>query len=503
MIKKKIYLALSIIVASGLLWVAWNSSGKYQGWGGDYAGYLGQTRDALAGREPVSYNYIYNPKLPSLAPPAYPMGFPLFMSPFYALFGPDMAKFCRIMSVIWWFMGLMLFFLLRRWTGSLVALLWSAVFILNPEIFNFKSLVLPDTLFCICLMAATYGYIFQDRTKIRNAVLCGCLAGFTWLLRANGIVFLLAIFLDSVCAQFVQWRQQGRFVLDKSMWRYVFIASVLSLGMQIIVHGLLFKMPESGSYFDQLRSTSASTFQQNLEEVLKSMLEFFLLKDKVTFFNIESSDVVLKIGGSMAFASAIWGFISINGRGFRFLRLLIGLFIGVLCVWPLVQNFRYIFPVYPFFAVFSVALIQNIKTNYSTGTFLKWAIIPLLTLGTYYRIDDVMAQKVQEDEIGSPEYVNNQEAFRYVREHTPQDAIFAYHHPLILGLYADRKCVHWSNLLSPENMLSEFNAYHVNYLLVNNWLADHDDYLNKFTQNETGHLETVWNNERNTLYKIK
>ena len=112
-------------------------------------------------------------------------------------------------------------------------------------------------------MAGAYCYIFKDRARTRNAVLCGCLAGATWLLRANGVVFLLAIFLDSVCTQFIQWRQQRRFVFDKSTWRYVFIVFLCGVGMQVVTHSLLFKRPEGGSYFDQLGDITMTDTEVN------------------------------------------------------------------------------------------------------------------------------------------------------------------------------------------------------------------------------------------------
>ncbi len=493
-------IAVPAVVALAVLWVAIASTNIYQGWGGDYAGYVGQARSVVEGRSLAASNYLYNPAVPSLAPPAYPMGFPLVLSPLYALFGNNMLVFCRFVSVTWWLVGVALFFFLRRRFSWSIALVTSLLLLFNPYVFDWKKAMLPDYLFTVILLGGAYWYIYKDKNLLRNALICGFLVGWAWLMRANGVVLLLAIGVDMGGTLIANWKKEG---LPKNSLKYGAIVLGMAVGLQLVVHNLLFHMPPGGSYFDQVKEISVGIVRQNLDEILRCLLLFFQLEPKMTYYDIVNKDIAVQIGGAMALGAAVWGLITAKGPEYRFLRWFLGLFMAVLLVWPSVQNFRYMFPMYPVLLLFAVAAIDHMMSVGRARTMLKWAIIPLLLFGAYDQIDEIIYVKVQVEENGAPEYTNNQEAYQYVREHMPADARFAYHHPLIFGLYADRKAMHWSDSDNADKILEELKQYNVQYLLVNGWLLEHDNTLQKFLSAKKDTLNELWHNERNTLYQLK
>jgi hypothetical protein len=85
------------------LYMLFSNVSKYQGWGGDYAGYIDQARSIVEGKDTRNPNYIYNPEVPTLAPPSYPMGFSVLLSPMYRIFGTDTLAYVKLMSVIYSF----------------------------------------------------------------------------------------------------------------------------------------------------------------------------------------------------------------------------------------------------------------------------------------------------------------------------------------------------------------------------------------------------------------
>src|SRR5262245_44454470 len=116
--------AIFLVALKILLWPCNN----YQGWGGDYAGYLSQSRRIAEGQATDQTNYIYNPAMPYVAPPAYPMGFPIILAPLYAVFGLDLELFIKFATLTWWLLGLMLFFIMRKHFSMAVATVASLLF---------------------------------------------------------------------------------------------------------------------------------------------------------------------------------------------------------------------------------------------------------------------------------------------------------------------------------------------------------------------------------------
>ena len=134
---------------------------------------------------------------------------------------------------------------------------------------------------------------------------------------------------------------------------------------------------------------------------------------------------------------------------------------------------------------------------------MKWFIIPLLLYGEYKRIDELIYIKNQDDEIGAPEWKDNQEAYRYIRDSIPVGAVYGYHHPLIFALYVEKPAMRWPKNVPPQLVQEDFEKFKVQYLLVNNWLTDSDETLRNYLKEYSNQLDTVWHNERNVLYKFK
>ncbi len=490
--------AVFLCVLQILLWPC----NYFQGWGGDYAGYLGQARQLLEGRSMSESNYIYNPKLPYLAPPSYPMGFPLLLAPFFAKFGLDLLPYVKLVTVTFWLSGFIFFLILRRNFSVWVALVASLAYLFNPYFFYAKNGILPDYLFACWLLLGAYWYTDKDRGQLKNVVICGVLAGLAWITRANGVVIILAWGLDILIEHLVLWQKQRKIQLIKEEVKFVLLASGIAFAIQFGVHGLLFHLPKGGSYFDQLNYSGSmlSAFQNNLNSNLTIIINYFLLEPEMPF-GFKNTDLAVKVGGIIALAFSLFGLLVPGGRVFRFYRILLGAFMLVLVVWPMAQGLRYVAPIIPLFILFSVVGINHFKVEGKFLNGLKWLLIPVLLFGEYYRLDEKIGARNLVEENGAPQYKNNQEAFQYVHDSLPADARLAYHHPLILGLYGDRKCYKWTNA-TDEPMDQEFVQFDIDYLMVNNWLVEFDGRLKEYLSTHSSALQKVWENERNTIYKI-
>jgi len=463
-----------------------------QGWGGDYAGYLTQTRSIVEGA-PMQPYYIYNPKQDFLAPPYYPLGYSILLVPFYRGVEADaMVWYSRFNSVLWWLCGLSLYVFPRKrfrpWAafGAVLFLLF------HPQMYYFKNFILPDVAYLLAMLWAAYWYLYRSHDKISDALACGFFTGLVWLMRANGVVCLIAIMGHQLIGLAQDWRAGKTAVSWKPALRYLAIVSALPVAMYLLVYRVLFTLPKGGgSYFDQLEGMDIwQDMFGNLEKLGTFVLRYYQLEPVVSFQYVhEKVGFAGLLAGALALGFIIIGLLKARGREDGFLLLLAAGMGGVLVIWPNSQEFRYLIPV---FALMSYFLLKGITETDTPGRLA----------GPYIRIDRAIDGMAGEPEPGVPQRANNQEAFDYLRANTPDTAIVVYHHPLIMGLYGRRRSLRLTNA-TQEVMDSTATAYRVDYVLVNNWLIQSDPYLYAYLDRYRARYDTVWQNERNALLHVK
>ncbi len=126
-----------------------------------------------------------------------------------------------------------------------------------------------------------------------------------------------------------------------------------------------------------------------------------------------------------------------------------------------------------------------------------------MLVGAYGHIDHAVHDALRKADDGAPEHWVNSEAFRFVKENTPPTARIAAYHPLITGLYADRKCMRWRYTWDSKEIWEEFMRFEVDYLLYNSQLGASDTSLHQLIRERPGAIREVWQNSRNILYEIK
>jgi 4-amino-4-deoxy-L-arabinose transferase-like glycosyltransferase len=503
-LKKQVVNCIIGALFCAALYLLFNNLSKYQGWGGDYAGYMDQARSIVEGRNTTTPNYLYNPEMPTLAPPSYPMGFPLLLSPFYKIFGLNTLAYVQFMSVLWWLCGFSLFFLLKTRFPILPSAIVSLLFLFNPYYFAEKNGILPDSFFTICIIWAIYLFINKNPKDIKSAFFCGFLVGFSIITRANGITLLLAMLVSVTLELAINSVKNKQIKINwdaiKRMGFIVISAFIVIIGVKICLPG-----PSGGSYFDQVSwgKNFYPQFKINFLWYRNTIDHFFCLEEKMPFMYKTPFDFFWsKNVGFVAIVIAFLGIFGIKGKEERFLVLFIFVFSSILWVWPNVQGFRYVLPVLPIYIYFLMSGLQKINAKIPFGGNYKWLVFPILLLPTYYKINKETAGFFATEENGAPEYSNNQEAYQYVRENLPKESIFAYHHPLIFGFYTDRKCVTWQRIAPAEKKWETIVNFKVDYLLINNWQLDNDKDFKEVLKKYDPKLDTVWTNERNVLYKV-
>jgi len=145
--------------------------------------------------------------------------------------------------------------------------------------------------------------------------------------------------------------------------------------------------------------------------------------------------------------------------------------------------------------------LKTLDTRFAWLNRLKWAAAFALFIPAFYHINKQVYAVLDQEEIGAPQYRLNTEAFEWVKQNTPQEAIFAAHHPLIFGLYTDRKSFKWCRR-SPDEIMEEWRHFKAEYVVINLWELDTDHSLQEFMKKYEAGMTRLWENERNVVYKI-
>lgn len=165
-------------------------------WGGDFSEYIAQARAIVTGtidEQVRSNSYIISNSTP-LGDIVYPWGFPIMLTPFYALFGKSFfflklpVMFCFSVSAV--FCAL----LFRKHFSFFQAELLTLFVVANPVTISFCNQVLSDIPF-MCLSIITLYFfdgLFYTTDKNRQIAFGFCSGIFSFLAfmtRTNGIVF--------------------------------------------------------------------------------------------------------------------------------------------------------------------------------------------------------------------------------------------------------------------------------------------------------------------------
>lgn len=481
----------------------------YQGWGGDYAGYLLEMKAIAEGSSLTTTDYLYNPAYIELAPPAYPVGFPLLLLPVYKIWGFDIQVFIKYMGFLWWGLGVMLFVLLKRYFSVWASLVATIFWLFHPLFFNMKNDVLSDVPFVFFVLLTFYVY---DRSSghftLKNAIAVGILAGFAWLQRSVGFVLVgvLAVhFLTEICFFDLDNKQKRIWQrLDAANLKYVGVVLLSAIGLPWVLHNVLFPLPVTGAYADQLDLAGwQGILNRNAVLYMGELFKFFQLRGEgLSFIGRTSNDAAVALGGILAFAAMVWGLFAVKTRFERLLLYWMLAYLFVVLIWPSHQGLRFMLPLLAVGVYFILKSLSAFDSGTRLGGFLKWAIIPLLLYGEYWRLDNWMAYKFPEMDAGTPEWRGNQEAFKFIRDSMPKDAIYASHHPLIFALYAKRKAMRWAKFGEVPEIDQQLKDFKVDYILLENWLVDNEFATKRYLDARINQLDTVWYNERNVLYKL-
>ena len=481
-------------------------------WGDDFALYLRQSKALVEGNvgEVLASNRFTVEESPwkGFSALSVPWGAPVLFAPVVALFGLDYAKL-KLLETLF-LAGFLFFFykIVARRVGSAGGLVLAALIGLSVDYAGWTNTVLAEFPYMLFL-ALTLWWI--DRCEARGSweegprrplIVLGLLIGFTYNIRREGVVLVLA--LAAVLAAHL-WRRRRRQVPGPVPWRRLatpfLSAGAFVVGLQLVLPTVL---------LPQYSEAGFHNLKDNILWYHKIIYELIGLKDSgaTPADYLGSNDLAFVLLVMFLVFAGIGVLIRTINHFHRDASFLAVLFGSVLVIGRLpFHDGRYIYSVVPFVAYFAYQGVASTleailvtpeapRRTKRIPTIVAVAFIAVFALGNatdMYRRTVRSVVSGPHTAVWGPEHPQSLEMFAAVRRLTRRDDVLSFFRARAMNLYAERQTL---QLTRVDHILKRVDWYVMrkdsNYSQV--LISDEE-------AAEVG-LELVWQNPKYIIWRV-
>ena len=401
-------------------------------WGDDFAWYILQAQSIVKGTTDdfiQTSAFTNNESTTYVGPLAYPWGYPLILTPAYAIKGIN--PLALKIPALFFYGGFLvcLYLLLRVRLTKAESLLLVSLFAFNPLLLQFLDQILSDIPYLFFSTLSLWLITKEGRQNVQQNIWIGVSIFLVTFLRATGIL-LLACFLTVEFFRLINhrkdWGAVKQVILDS------FIVCV-SFGLLWIANSILF--PGGGdSYVSQYAGLS-------VESVRNSVAAYFNVYS--LFFGEGAGWRYLYYLLVIFFLIGAWT----HRKEELFFLLFFGVWMIVHIAYPYWQGPRYIFPLLPIFIYFTFQgmkfVIQALPERYTQigyrTLYSFWSLIALIflfnsSINAYINLQHDRA-------INGPFDQYSKEVYRYIREATPANSVIIFFKPRVMVLMTDHQTI--------------------------------------------------------------
>lgn len=468
-------------------------------WGDDFAQYIHQAKKISEAKSALETGYLFNPKYSMLGPKAYPAGFPLLLAPVYAIFGNNITVFNIYISLWLIVAGFIWYLVLRRYHSELVAVLLSLIWCWHPWTMYFKTEVVADIPFTALLGALVLmhqrGFMQFDKANrklsLLKAISMGLVAGFLLAIKMQGLAIIAAVFAFTVVSNILNLKEPFE-PKNKLYTNPVTVLIVGFLSCFTIINYLV-----SGIRLSDLLSYSNNFSGEPIWVSVRENLNYytFLVQD---FFQRSKPTwkVFPLLTQALVLAICFIGLIKQIVHKRPLLLWVFAAYMGLLLVYPYRgSGFRFLLPVAPIILHFGVVGFKSINWGFSLPK-KAWAIGLTLILLLQFLPEQVSAIKTAKNNFAGPQEKESDEAFAFIKQNTPIEAVILFKKPRALALYTYRK----SFAINPadSSFRDDIESYTTDYILIHSELSS--DTERQYAENHPEKWRKIWHNTKFTLY---
>ena len=419
--KEKIVIAiilLSLILGAGIL-------RRGHEWGDDWAWYVLQAKSIWEGTtdEFIEISDFTNYQSTThLGPLAYPWGYPLILTPFYALNGISPLTL-KIPGLLFYAGFLIVLYLFSRSRLTRTeSLLLVALFAFNPLLLGFTDQILSDIPFLFFSTLTLYLVTRDDPRSWRHLAFIGAAIFCTTFLRATGLL-LLACFLAVEFFRLVAKRR------DRETVKRIIINSFIACAVFAVLWILnAMTFPGGGeSYLTQYKNLTADLVRDFAG--LYAMIFAW-------FFGVEPGWQYLYY---VVLAFALIG-AWIRRRDETFFLWFFPVWMLVHITYPYWQGPRYIFPLLPIFIYFAFQGMKFVigKLPEKNRRMGQWAFngFWLVIIGYFfvYSASTVYVNLKENRQINGPFDPYSMEVYDYIKRKAPPDSVLIFYKARVMRL---------------------------------------------------------------------
>ena len=449
-----------IVVAIGLVALKNHFSGV--DWGDDFALYMRQAKGLAMGNigEVISANRyaVDNSGWNTFSPYAYPWGWPVLITPIYALFGLNYEP-VKLLEVIAFCVFLLCFYaIVRRRAGVLGATVLTLVIGVSRSFVGATDTVLSDIPF-LCFIGVTLWWLDRSRERgileerRHRLVVLGLLLAYTYNIRREGIslvVAVLALHLTVIAGRALRARTAR--VLRDIDWKTVALPYLTFAGAAAMFHLLLPTV---------LRPNAPGMGLSNIPSRFKYhqdvLAEHVGLKDPGQPIQLLGSETAGRYALTLLLVLAVVGLAARLLTRFEHDIHLAAYFCAasfVMLVSPYQEN-RYLFTITPLLLYFAYQALPAVAA-YVTSSNLKLArlaaipsalaVAGLILINGRDLKHSTEYHRVYDYTVNGPETVEATQMFTAVKTMTRGDDVILFFRARAMTLYTDRLAVQGSNL---------------------------------------------------------
>lgn len=427
---KKFAAALMLIIVISIL-IGSSTLRRGHEWGDDFAWYILQAKSIWNGTTDQFMElsaFTNYQSTTHLGPLAYPWGYPLILTPVYAVKG--ISPLALKLPGLFFYAGFLicLYFLMKERLTRTESLLLVSLFAFNPLLLQFLDQILSDIPFLFFSTLSLLLITRQGKRSTVQYVLIGASIFFTAFLRVTGVL-LLGCFLIVEFFRLLNNRKDRTTVIE--IIRASFIVCFVFI-LLWLANVLLF--PSGGeSYFSQY---------SGLIETAKGFA--------VAYFNVFSLFFGEATGWQyLYYFLLIFFFIGAwERRKQEIIFLLFFVFwIIVHITYPYWQGPRYIFPLLPIFIYFTFQGMKTVINKLPAGSqqtgqrvvYGFWILIAGVFLFTSSANAYSNLQNART--INGPFDPYSQEVYEYIKHETPPDSVVIFFKPRVMVIMTEHPTI--------------------------------------------------------------